>query len=166
MKPENISMVFIEPMLAVAVRKLPEGAAWSYELKFDGYRALGMKTDDKVRLLSRNGKDFTKRFAMIAVALERLPDETVIDGEIIAYGADGRPSFNVPQNLARRRVGTPPTRLRFADAPWQRRGYPECACHHRGPAERSNLDSGIGDTITSCCVDDMSDASVGSARCV
>jgi bifunctional non-homologous end joining protein LigD len=89
---------FIEPMLAVAVTKLPEGPAWTYELKFDGYRALGMKANGKVRLLSRNGKDFTRRFASIAHALEALPDNTVIDGEVIAYGFDGRPSFNVLQN--------------------------------------------------------------------
>jgi DNA ligase D-like protein (predicted ligase) len=89
---------FIEPMLAVAVTKLPEGPAWTYELKFDGYRALGVKADGKVRLLSRNGKDFTRRFASIAHALEAFPDDTVIDGEIIAYGADGRPSFKVLQN--------------------------------------------------------------------
>jgi len=84
---------FVEPMLALPVTKLPEGPGWSYELKFDGYRALGMKANGKVRLLSRNGKDFTRRFAAIAYALEALPEETVIDGEIIAYGDDGRPSF-------------------------------------------------------------------------
>jgi bifunctional non-homologous end joining protein LigD len=39
---------------------------------------------------SRNGKDFTQRFASIARALGALPDETVIDGEVISYGADGR----------------------------------------------------------------------------
>ena len=90
---------FVEPMLALAVTKLPEGPAWAYErLKFDGYRALGLKTAGRVRLLSRNGKDFTRRFASIAQAPEMLPDETVIDGEIIAYGDDGRPSFNVLQN--------------------------------------------------------------------
>jgi hypothetical protein len=47
-----------------------------------------MKAAVKVRLLSRNGKDFTKRFAAIAAALENLPDETVNDGEIVAYDAD------------------------------------------------------------------------------
>ena len=47
---------FIEPMLAVAVTKLPEGPAWSYELKFDGYRALGLKAAGRVRLLSRTAK--------------------------------------------------------------------------------------------------------------
>jgi ATP-dependent DNA ligase len=89
---------FVKPMLAVAVNRLPEGQAWSYELKLDGYRAIGLKADGQVRLLSRNGKDFTARFASIACALKALPNETVIDGEIIAYGADGRPLFNVLQN--------------------------------------------------------------------
>jgi ATP-dependent DNA ligase len=94
-KIEKSRLAFTEPMLALAVTKLPEGPAWSYELKFDGYRALALKTDGRIKLLSRNGKDFTKRFASIARAFEPLPDETVIDGEIVAYGSDGRPSFNV-----------------------------------------------------------------------
>jgi len=67
---------FIEPMLALAVTKLPEGPTWSYELKFDGYRALGMKTGGKVRLLSRDGNDFTKRFASIAHAPKALRENT------------------------------------------------------------------------------------------
>jgi DNA ligase D-like protein (predicted ligase) len=88
----------IEPMLSLAVAKLPEGPEWTYELKFDGYRALGLKRDGRAQVLSRNGKDFTARFTSISRALEALPDETVIDGEIVAYDADGRPSFNVLQN--------------------------------------------------------------------
>jgi ATP-dependent DNA ligase len=57
-----------------------------------------VKADGKVKLLSRNGKDFTARFSSLARALEALPDDTVIDGEIVAYGTDGRPSFNVLQS--------------------------------------------------------------------
>jgi ATP-dependent DNA ligase len=85
-------------MLSRAVAKLPEGPAWSYELKFDGYRALGLKSEGRIQLLSRNDKDFTRRSTSIATALEKLPDETVVDGEIVAYDAEGRPSFNVLQN--------------------------------------------------------------------
>jgi ATP-dependent DNA ligase len=62
---------FIEPMLAVAVTKLPEGPAWTYELKFDAYRALGLTANGKVRLLSRNGINFTSRFASIAKATQK-----------------------------------------------------------------------------------------------
>jgi ATP-dependent DNA ligase len=97
-KTEKSRIGFVEPMLAVAVTKLPEGPAWSYELKFDGYRALGIKAIGKVRLFSRNGKELLDS---IARALETLPDDTVIDGEIVAYGADGRTSFNVLQNYRR-----------------------------------------------------------------
>jgi ATP-dependent DNA ligase len=51
---------FIEPMLTLAVTKLPEGVARSYELKFDGYRAIGVKAAGKVRLFSRNEYDLLR----------------------------------------------------------------------------------------------------------
>src|SRR6267154_4762828 len=100
-RPENsmkAKIGFVEPMLSLAVAKLPEGAAWSYELKFDGYRAIGLKAGGRIHVLSRNGKDFPKRFASMAHSLEPLPDDTVIDGEVIAYDVDGRLSFNILQN--------------------------------------------------------------------
>jgi DNA ligase D-like protein (predicted ligase) len=89
---------FIEPMLLLRTEALPEGADWLYELKLDGYRALAIKTAAKVQLRSRNDNDFSLRYPGVVKALASLPDETVIDGEVVAVDESGRPSFNSLQN--------------------------------------------------------------------
>src|ERR1700685_3857468 len=98
MPKRNAKAGFIEPMLILRTEKLPEGPAWLHELKLDGYRALAIKSGGRVQLRSRNDNDFTHRYATIAKALAPMPDETVIDGEVIALDPDGRPSFNLLQN--------------------------------------------------------------------
>jgi ATP-dependent DNA ligase len=90
---------FIEPMLVQRVSSLPEGPQWSYEVKLDGYRALAIKANGKVLLRSRNNKDFNSKYPGIAKALAALADDTVIDGEVVALDATGRPSFNLLQNV-------------------------------------------------------------------
>jgi bifunctional non-homologous end joining protein LigD len=85
-------------MMCLGVADLPFGPAWEYEVKFDGYRAIGFKTRGRVHLMSRNGKDFSPRFRTLTSALEALPDDTAIDGEVVALDGTGRPSFNLLQN--------------------------------------------------------------------
>lgn len=85
-------------MLLLPSSSLPEGSGWSYELKLDGYRAIAFKTSDHVKLRSRNNKDFTRKYRGVAQALTALPDETIVDGEIVALDESGRPSFNALQN--------------------------------------------------------------------
>ena len=62
-------------MQCLAVDRLPEGDKWIYELKLDGYRTLGIKSEVVPKVLSRNRKDLSARFSDVAVARARLPQE-------------------------------------------------------------------------------------------
>src|SRR5216683_908837 len=90
---------FIEPMECALVSKLPEGPQWTYEVKLDGYRAIGVKTSRQAILYSRNHKNFNNRFPQIADALVDLPADTVIDGEVVALDESRRPDFHGLQHF-------------------------------------------------------------------
>jgi DNA ligase D-like protein (predicted ligase) len=90
---------FIDPMLLLLTDALPTGDRWLYELKLDGYRAVAYKRTGIVQLRSRNDKDFNARYPAVVRALAKLPDDTVVDGEIVAFDQEGRPSFGALQNV-------------------------------------------------------------------
>lgn len=85
-------------MLLLRADTLPEGPRWEYQLKLDGYRAIAFKRRGAVHLRSRNDNDFTRRYARVVTGLAGMPDETILDGEVVALDADGRPSFSALQN--------------------------------------------------------------------
>jgi len=73
---------------------VPAGVEWLHELKFDGYRVQVHKVGSRVVLFSRNGHDFSERFPSIVQELSELPTKAaVLDGEVVASDADGRPNF-------------------------------------------------------------------------
>ena len=84
--------------VALHVCQLPAGAGWKYEAKLDGYRCLAAKRSNGVVLWSRRGNGFTDRFPQIARACEKLPPDTLIDGEVIVLDENGRCTFNALQH--------------------------------------------------------------------
>jgi bifunctional non-homologous end joining protein LigD len=88
-----------EPMLCQSTELPPEGPDWRYELKLDGFRAIGRKSGRSAQLWSRNQKDFSRRFPTVLKGIAELSSDTVIDGEMVALDEEGRPSFNLRQGF-------------------------------------------------------------------
>src|SRR5215208_2214632 len=86
-------------MAAKTVERLPTGAGWSYEPKYDGYRALAFRDRGGVHLQSRQLRDLTAGFPDVAAAVARL-DDVVLDGELVVWRA-GRFDFAALQDRLR-----------------------------------------------------------------
>ena len=87
-------------MLCQNAEPLPEGQEWRYELTLDGFRAIGRKAGRTAHLWSRSQKNFARQFLTVVKGLADLPDDTVINGEMVALDEHGRPSFNLLQGFA------------------------------------------------------------------
>ena len=86
---------FIAPCLPTNARTVPTGAAWAYEIKHDGFRFICRRDGDRVRVNSRNGRDWTDRVPLIAEALAKLRVKSVtLDGEGVVCRPDGVSDFD------------------------------------------------------------------------
>ena len=106
----------LAPQLATLVDEAPPGGDWLHEIKHDGYRVLCHTAADGVRLVTRNGKDWSGRFPRVARAAAGIAAPAVIDGEVVVLDGDGRSDFQALQNAQ----GTSPESmfLYAFDLPW------------------------------------------------
>lgn len=90
---------FVEPQLATLVDEPPPGADWLHEIKYDGYRVVAAVAGGDVVLYTRNGLDWTERFAPLVKPFSQLPcDAALLDGEIAVADAQGHTNFGALQD--------------------------------------------------------------------
>ena len=90
---------FIEPALASSIEKVPSGARWIHEIKFDGYRVQIHLANEAVKIFTRRGHDWTNRFKKIADdAWHIAAGSAIIDGEVVVPAENGTTDFSVLQN--------------------------------------------------------------------
>jgi hypothetical protein len=95
---------FIESMECLSVAKLLEGFLCTYEIKLDGFRLEAVKASGETTLYSRRGNPLNRKFPYIAEALKKLPDSTIIDGEVVALDAKQRSDFSLLQSSTCQRL--------------------------------------------------------------
>ncbi len=97
----------VNVQLAKPVNTIPESDDWLYELKYDGYRILAYLEGSSVRLVTRNGNDYTKRFQNVAYSLSdwAAGRAMILDGEMVITDAEGRTDFQALQNYMRNPKG-------------------------------------------------------------
>nr|WP_249804376.1 MULTISPECIES: non-homologous end-joining DNA ligase [unclassified Bradyrhizobium] len=90
---------FVEPALASSIERVPSGARWIHEIKFDGYRVQVHLANQAVKVFTRRGHDWTHRFKKVADDAWHLKaGSAVVDGEVVVPAADGTTDFSVLQN--------------------------------------------------------------------
>ena len=106
-KPRGVLPAFRAPQLATLVDDVPAGNGWIHEIKFDGYRAMIAVNGTEVRVYTRNGLDWSDKFAPLAKAIAAMDlPPALIDGEIVSYDAEGNPDFSSLQAVLKRGHGS------------------------------------------------------------
>lgn len=93
---------FVEYQHPRLVDRTPAGRAWLHELKLDGYRMQVRVKSGAVTIFTRNAHDWTEKLPDLVDAAAELPD-CILDGELCAVDADGRPSFSALRSAMGRR---------------------------------------------------------------
>ncbi|MGY2901356.1 ATP-dependent DNA ligase [Bradyrhizobium sp. URHC0002] len=89
----------VAPALATSTDKMPSGDRWIHEVKFDGYRVQVHLVNEAVKVFTRRGNDWTKRFRKVDDDAWHIgAGSAIIDGEIVVPAADGTTDFAVLQN--------------------------------------------------------------------
>jgi bifunctional non-homologous end joining protein LigD len=88
----------LNPHLRRRLKGCPSGERWLHEIKFDGYRVQVHLANNDIRVFTRRGNDWTKRFRKIADDACHISVSAIIDGEVVAPAADGTTDFSVLQN--------------------------------------------------------------------
>lgn len=88
----------VSPMLATLIDKPFDQSGWIYEVKWDGYRALGFRNGKVANLKSRNDKSFNEKFYPVTQALKDWNVNAVVDGEIVVVKENGISDFSSLQN--------------------------------------------------------------------
>jgi bifunctional non-homologous end joining protein LigD len=84
---------FIEPCIPTAALKVPEGSLWVHEIKHDGYRLIVRRSEDRVRLFTRHGYDWSDRYPRILEAAKKTKGTFLIDGEAVVSDESGIADF-------------------------------------------------------------------------
>jgi bifunctional non-homologous end joining protein LigD len=90
--PTNIS-----PMLCTLTKEPITDEDYIFEIKWDGYRIISFVNNAKVKMHSRSGLDYTKKYPAIAKALKDLGHKMVVDGEVVVLNKEGLPDFDALQ---------------------------------------------------------------------
>ncbi|HEX6257949.1 MAG TPA: DNA ligase D [Candidatus Saccharimonadales bacterium] len=95
----------VHPMLCTLVDEPFSKDDWLFEVKWDGYRAIGSRHGQAIELYSRTGQDFTQKYAPVHEALLGLKDDVIVDGEIVVVDGEGRPHFEWLQGWHQEQLG-------------------------------------------------------------
>ncbi len=104
--PKKASPWIIKPMLCTLVDKPFDRENWLFEIKWDGYRAIGVKHQDRAELYSRNHNNFLDKYAPVAEAIRSLRHDVILDGEVVVVDHDGVAHFERLQNWDRDAQGS------------------------------------------------------------